>query len=93
MFLFFRYIALSLRSAHRRDKVDPEATTTKSGLVLGMKEEDTGAGSTTGEVSTKFAEEGGEGGGGLARDPLSPMHVGTGDYSRRSPRYRITPEA
>ncbi|CAN0355457.1 unnamed protein product, partial [Hapterophycus canaliculatus] len=31
-------------------KVDPEATTTKSGLLLGMKEEDTGAGSTTGEV-------------------------------------------
>lgn len=31
-------------------KVDPEATTTKSGLILGNKEEDTGTGPTTGEV-------------------------------------------
>lgn len=31
-------------------KVDPEATTTKSGIVLGKKEDDSGAGSTTGEV-------------------------------------------
>ncbi|CBJ30256.1 conserved unknown protein [Ectocarpus siliculosus] len=31
-------------------KVDPEATTTKSGLLLGQKEENTGEGSTTGEV-------------------------------------------
>lgn len=31
-------------------KVDAEATTTKSGLLLGQKEENTGEGSTTGEV-------------------------------------------
>lgn len=33
-------------------QVDPEVTESKSGLLLGTKEENTGAGSSTGEVRT-----------------------------------------
>ncbi|CAM9665917.1 unnamed protein product [Scytosiphon promiscuus] len=60
-------------------KVDPEATTTKSGLVLGIKEEDTGTGSTTGEVvATGPGRSSSDG-------KIVPMSVSTGDCVKFRP--------
>eukprot|EP00752_Nemacystus_decipiens_P002485 g2337.t1 len=55
-------------------KVDPEETTTKSGLLLGNKEEDTGTGPTTGEVvATGPGRSSSDGN-------IVPMSVKTGDF-------------
>ncbi|CAM9924197.1 unnamed protein product [Ectocarpus sp. 12 AP-2014] len=60
-------------------KVDPEATTTKSGLLLGQKEENTGEGSTTGEVvATGPGRSSSDG-------KIVPMSVATGDFVKFRP--------
>ncbi|CAN0230373.1 unnamed protein product [Pylaiella littoralis] len=55
-------------------KLDPESTTTKSGLLLGTKEENTGTGPTTGEVvATGPGRSSSDG-------KIVPMSVAKGDF-------------